>query len=488
MLDTVSAYQSLIYLLPEVLLTVGLLLVLVLDLPAGRSHRMVQWVAILLSLGALAATFAVPAQPAVLAGRMFIADAPALFLKRLAILTAVVVLWMTTFSPEISRRRMGEFAVLLLSATIGVCLMGQASDLLSLYLAVEMTSLGSYVLAGFLKHDRRGNEAALKYVIYGALASGLMIYGASLLYALTGQSGFSDIHSILGHLGAGSRPALVMAVALMFAGLGYKISAVPFHNWTPDVYEGAPTCVTAFLSVAPKAAGMVLFLRFFLTTLGSPAGGEWVASNLDWPLLVAIVSAATMTIGNLTALPQTSVKRMLAWSSVAHAGYLLLGAAPLTAAGGTAVLFYLVTYYLMNLGAFLVVLLVEERTGSNDHEAFRGLAYRSPFLAVAMTVFLLSLTGIPLTAGFIGKVYIFAAVIERKIYWLAIVGAVNAAISLFYYARVIRVMALEPPATTERFQSPFGGRLLAGTLAALTIVLGLYWTPLARWAEKGFRF
>jgi len=487
-LEALSTQQSIPYLYPELVMTIGMILVLILDLPKKRNVGMIRGVTVLFFLLAFASTFAIPDQRALLAGAMFSADPFALFMKRFATLTSAFVVVMGFLTPEISRRRATEFAVLLFSVTVGLCLMSSAADLLTLYLSVEMVSIGSYVLAGFLKEDYRSNEAALKYVIFGALSSGLMIYGASLLYGLTGYTNLLDIRQILieGHV---ARPALLMASALIFAGIGYKVSAAPFHMWTPDVYEGSPTVVTAFLSVGPKAAGFALLVRFFFSTLAVPVGDAWEAvARLNWPLLLAVVACATMTIGNVTALVQTNVKRLLAYSSIAHAGYILMGAVTLNSEGGMAILFYLITYYLMNLGAFLVVILVARQTGSEEIADYRGLVYRAPFLTIAMTIFLLSLTGIPLTAGFIGKVYLFAAVMNQKLYWLAVIGVLNSVVSLYYYARVFKTMTLEQPADHAPLAEPALGRALLVLLVVPTVVFGLYWGPLADLATQAFRF
>jgi NADH-quinone oxidoreductase subunit N len=486
--DTLSATQSLGFLLPEIVLTAGLLLVLLLDLPAARRSGMILGVTVVFFLLGFLATFGVNSERALLAGGMFASDPLAVFVKRFATLTSAFVVCMSFLTPEVSRRRAGEFGILLLSVTIGMCLMASASDLLTLYLSVEMVSIGSYVLAGFLKESRASGEAALKYVIFGAMASGLMIYGASLLYGLTGQTNLAQIQLVL-QTGQISRPALLLAIVFIFAGIGYKVSAAPFHMWTPDVYEGAPTAVTAFLSVGPKAAGFALLIRFFFSTLAAPFGAAWQAvADLNWPLLLSVIAAATMTIGNVTALVQTNVKRMLAYSSIAHAGYILMGAVTLNQEGGMAILFYLTTYYLMNLGAFLVVILVARQIGSEEIADYRGLIHRAPFLTIAMTIFLLSLTGIPLTAGFIGKVYIFAAVVNQKIYWLALVGVLNSVVSLVYYARVFKTMTLEAPASHAPLAEPAYGRALLALLVIPTIVFGLYWGPLADITTRAFQF
>jgi NADH-quinone oxidoreductase subunit N len=488
MLEALSATQSLGFLLPEIVMTVGLLMVLLLDLSPQKNPRLIHAVTVAFFLFAFISTFGVNSERALLAGGMFASDPLAVFIKRFASLTSAFVVLMSLLTPEVSRRRAGEFGVLLFSVTIGMCLMASSTDLLSLYLSVEMVSIGSYVLAGFLKEDRKSNEAALKYVIFGALASGLMIYGASLLYGLTGYTNLADIQSVLVG-GNVARPALLLAIVLVFAGIGYKVSAAPFHMWTPDVYEGAPTAVTAFLSVGPKAAGFALLVRFFFSTLAVPIEEGWqVIASLDWPLLLSVIAAATMTIGNVTALVQTNVKRMLAYSSIAHAGYILMGAVTLNGEGGMAILFYLATYYLMNLGAFLVVILISRQIGSEEIADYRGMIYRAPFLTIAMTIFLLSLTGIPLTAGFIGKVYIFAAVVNQQIYWLAVIGVLNSVVSLYYYARVFKTMTLEMPPTYDKLAEPAFGRALLAVLVIPTIVFGLYWGPLAEITTRAFSF
>jgi NADH-quinone oxidoreductase subunit N len=373
-----------------------------------------------------------------------------------------------------------------------MCLLAGAQNLLMLYLALELVSLPSYVLAGFRHGDRMSSEAALKYVIFGAAASGLMLYGFSLLYGLAGTLDLPGIGETVVSRGfAGGVDAqllVVIAVLLSVAGFAFKIAAVPFHMWCPDVYEGAPTPFVAFLSVAPKAAGFAALLRFFLVGFGQPAGFP-AAGEFPWPLVLGVLAMATMTVGNFAAIGQNNVKRLLAYSSIAHAGYLLMAAAvgsPLAVRG---ILLYLPIYLLMNMGAFMVVMAVRERTGSESIDAYRGLGTRAPYLAVVMAIFLFSLTGIPPFAGFIGKFFLFAAALQTKspfFYVVAVVGVVNSVVSLYYYARIIRVCFLEKPdeaATTTVFVgSP--ARALMGVLAVPTLVLGIWWGPLLNVVEK----
>jgi NADH-quinone oxidoreductase subunit N len=284
----------------------------------------------------------------------------------------------------------------------------------------------------------------------------------------------------------------LIALILIFAGFGYKISAVPFHMWAPDVYHGAPIPVTAFLAVGSKAAGFALLMRFFYPALAKGgADGAWqFPAGVDWPQLMLVISMATMTLGNLAALNQQNVKRLLAYSSIAHAGYTLMGFVVLSNEGLRAMLFYLVVYYLMNLGAFLVVMVVANNTGREDLEGFRGLAWRGGAIpAIAMAIFLFSLTGLPPMAGFIGKFYLFAAVVKEQFYYLAVVGILNSVVSLYYYVRIIKTMFLDTPQGTDGVVTldAHNGSLLA-FLSVATVILGLYWTPVFDFADRSIRF
>jgi NADH-quinone oxidoreductase subunit N len=388
-----------------------------------------------------------------------------------------------TTGPE--GRNAGEMLCLLMVLTVGMNLMAASRHLLMIYISLEMVSVISFVLAGFKIGDRKSSEGALKYVIFGGVASGVMLYGMSWIYGLTRSLNLGEIHTAIVAMTAdgGKIPeAAFIGVVCMLAGFGYKISAAPFHMWTPDVYEGAPTPVTAFLSVGPKAAGMAMLLRFFSDALGASAEKyAEMAIAPPWPIIAGCLAMATMTVGNLTALNQDNVKRMLAYSSIAHAGYMLLGFSVFTEAGTAAIVFYVFAYCFMNLGAFLVVQAIAEVNGGDETVgAFRGLGQRAPVLAVVMTVFLISLAGIPPMAGFIGKFYLFAALIDvgGSWYWLlAVVGVLNSLVSLYYYARVVRAMYLERAEAPGRLdvRRIFGAATFA--LAVPTLILGVYWGP-----------
>jgi NADH-quinone oxidoreductase subunit N len=349
-------------------------------------------------------------------------------------------------------------------------------------------SLTSYVLTGFLKHNRRSSEAALKYLIYGGVASGAMIFGMSWIFGLTGSLDYGVIATKLPALDAASRPALLVALVLVLVGLGYKVAAVPFHMWAPDVYTGAPLPITTFLAVGSKAAGFALMVRFFHFGVTEAGGPSDLVTGSPIPLLLGLVSAVTMTVGNLAALSQENVKRLLAYSSISHAGYALIGVVVFADAGVQAVLFYLAVYYVMNLGAFWVVMLVVNASGREDITAFRGLAWRGGALpAVALAIFLFSLAGLPPFAGFLAKLEIFKAGIEGGEYALVVIGALNSVISLYYYARIVRVMFLDEPAAEDapvRFAWSDVGAVMVLSAATLVLFFQYGWLAGHTWAAS----
>src|SRR3972149_5967948 len=481
---------SLRYFLPELAITATILLLVVLHV-VGRNRRSPE-AAILALVGtgmALWVAWMTPAGEGIgLFEGMVVLDGFAVFFKVLTALATAIVIFMSIDCYELADRTQAEYYLFLLSVLLGMFLLSSARDLLILYLALELVSIPSYLLAGYLKGKEPSPEAAMKYVVCGATASGVMIYGFSLLYGMTGSTQISEIGRVL-TLGTAPLPAMLAAV-MVTVGFGYKIAAVPFHMWSPDVYEGAPSPVTAFLSVGPTAAGFAVLIRFFYPVFAPPDGadGMWkLSSSVDWPFLFAVLSAVTMTVGNLVAINQRNVKRLLAYSSIAHAGYMLMGFVLLTTVGLKAILFYLVVYLFMNLGAFYVVVLVANGSRSEDISYFSGLGSRAPFAAVSLAIFLFALTGIPPFSGFIGKVYLFAEVINRGVYWLALVAALNSVISLYYYARIVKVMFLEDPTQTGELPVAFVPRVMLGILVVPTLLLGIYWEPVIRVAEASVR-
>lgn len=424
--------------------------------------------------------------------RQIAVDAFGRFFGILVALSGFAAVWMSLGSAEVRKVNQGEYYAIMLAGTLGMLFMASATNLLMGYLAIEFLSLASYVLTGYALHNRKAGEASLKYLIYGGVASGAMVYGISWIYGLTGSLDFATIRNTLA-AGDGQSLALFVALLLTTAGFGYKISAFPFHMWAPDIYQGAPIPVTTFLAVGSKAAGFALMIRFYFTAVATPVGGGVyeLVGGVDWTTLLMALSVATMTFGNLAALNQTkSVKRLLAYSSVAHAGYLLMGLVVLTGDGLTAMLFYLAVYYLMNLGAFLVVMIVANHSGRDDLASFRGLAWRGGIVpAVAMAVFCFSLTGLPPLAGFVGKFYLFAAVIQQELYFLALVGVINSVLSLFYYVKIVRTMFLDEPEGGEGYVGfDLHNGALLGLLTIATVVLGVWWRPLIDFAESSASF
>jgi len=327
----------------------------------------------------------------------------------------------------------GEYFALLAITTLGMNLMASSADLIMLYLAIETTSIPLYILAGFMKTDDKSTESGMKYFLFGALTSAVMLYGFSLLYGFTGET---NIYHLAMQFQSGNLSPWLLggAVVLVLVGFGFKISAVPFHFWAPDVYEGAPTPITAYISTASKAAGFVMLMRVMLTVFPMITG--------IWSSVLAAMAIASMTIGNLIALTQKNIKRLLAYSSIAHAGYALIGLVALSSFGIASVVFYLVAYIVTNLAAFAIVILFARSTGSEEIADYEGLSRRSPGLAFALLVALLSLAGMPPFAGFVAKVYVFAAAVESDMIWLAFIGVLNAIIGLYYYLTVLKVVYL----------------------------------------------
>ncbi len=477
--------------LPETTLTVTFCVAILTGLVFRKQPKLVGYVAFLGILVSMIFAFEQLGVSQSIFSGMISVDPFAVFFKLLIGFCALVIILFSSFSSEVQStvRRMSEYFSLLVTMTLGMFLMAGASNLLMMVLAMELTSLSSYVLAGYTKEALDSSEASLKYILYGALSSGVMLYGISILYGLTGATDFWGINKALS-MGTANYISLLIASIFIIVGFGYKISAVPFHFWTPDVYEGAPITITAFLSVASKAAGFSMMIRFFKVAfidthmVGLPAGMWATLQGFEWNKLLAILSVLTMTLGNLVAVWQNNLKRLLAYSSIAHAGYMLMGVVILSDKGIAAVLIYFVVYLFMNLGAFLVVMMVANKTGSEDIDSYKGLGYRSPLIGVAMVIFFISLTGLPPTAGFIGKLYLFAALLDARWVWLAIVGAINSVISLYYYVRVLRNIFLRDPEGSSapmRFSKPQLALLLV--LLVPTILFGLYFAPIVDFAN-----
>jgi NADH-quinone oxidoreductase subunit N len=419
---------------------------------------------------------------------MIAVDAFGAFFKLLVVFSAIIILFFSISSSEIKSvfERHGEYYTLILGMILGMFFMISSADLILIYLSLELVSLSSYVLAGFTKNSLRNSEASLKYVIYGGVSSGIMLFGISILFGLTGSTNLYEINSLIQSPLMDSL-TLVLSGILIFAGIGFKISAAPFHFWTPDVYEGAPITITAFLSIASKAAGFALLIRFIKVTFiqSVNADGYWQLINvIDWQAFIIVISILTMTLGNFAALWQNNMKRLLAYSSIAHAGYLLLGLAVLSDQGILAIVIYFTVYAFMNLGAFLVVMLIANKIGSEELDDYRGLGYSAPLLGVSLAIFMVSLTGLPPTAGFIAKLYLFMALVDANMITVAIIALLNTVVSLYYYVRVLKHLFLvkDMPKIPGFGTTTFNAVILFALLIPV-IIFGIYFSPLVELAK-----
>ena len=486
-------WSDLAYWRPEAILAVTFLLALLADIIfRGRRPAVPFAVAVfgLVTAGAYAVADMSPGVHTIM-GDLVVVDSLAAYFRVLFIFAGLATVLFAWTSEEImgaTRENKGEFFALTALLTLGACVMAEAKDLLMLFLSMEAVGITSYVMAGYMRTSLRSTEASLKYVIFGAVSSAIMLYGLSLLYGMTGSLQFAGIRE---GLQAGVHPfGLLVAVILVIAGMSYKIAAVPFHYWAPDVYEGSPTPVAAIFSVGPKAAGFALMIRFFYTTLAVGPDAHASAaliSQINWPLLMAVISAATMTYGNLVALRQDNVKRMLAYSSIAHVGYVLMGFVLLTDQGLQAILFYLLVYMLMNLGAFFYVAAINNHLKSENLNDYIGVGFRAPWAGAMMVMFLASLTGLPPFAGFVGKWFLFMAVMDKQWFWLVIIAGLNSVISLYYYFKVVKAMFLMKPAEGADM-SPLKLHwlqyVILAVLAVPTLALGLFFGRFTGLAQR----
>ncbi len=479
--------------IPEITLVVFAILVILLDL--GVRQKAVLGAVSLVGL-VIAGGFSVcmwgESHPT-LFNNMLAVDNFALFFKLLFLgISFLVILASADYVAKMARFQ-GEYYALILLSTLGMMLMAATADLISLYVALELTSISLYILVGFLK-DRKSTEASLKYLLLGAIASAVLLYGMALIFGFTGKTQLGEIAQVLQAMSPQAlldSPALLMGIVFMIAGFGFKIAAVPFQMWVPDVYEGAPTTVTAYLSVASKAAGFAIILRIFFSAFDIP----WL--NQNWGMIFAVLAVISMLIGNVVAIPQTNIKRMLGYSSIAQAGYLMVGLATLgfspvaDVVGQSGIIFFLTSYALTNLGAFIAVIAISSKLDSDLIADYAGMGRRAPVLALALTFCLISLIGMPPAAGFMAKFYIFSAAVQNHLLWLVVIAVINSVISAYYYLRVVKVMWLGEPASEEKVPSS-GAPKVALFLCCLGVLMlgvipGLVMS-LAELASKMFAF
>lgn len=476
---------NLLVIAPEIVVLITALLVMVVDFFLRREQKSrLAWLALVGVVAAAVLSFYIWDGSNPVLQDMLAADGFALFLNLVILPAAALALLFSVDYVERTGLAPGEYYTLLLLSTAGMMLMAAAINLVTIFMALEIMSIALYVLVGLNRADRRSGEAALKYFLLGAFASGFLLYGMALIYGQAGTTSLDGVRqyvvSVVGglptvvHLALPSVAPLVVGLGLMIVGLGFKVALVPFHMWTPDVYQGAPTSVTAFMSVGAKVAGFAALGRVALNMFAQLQG--------DWRWLLAVLAALTMTVGNLAALRQANLKRLLAYSGIAHAGYILVGLVAGDELGVGGLLFYLFVYALANVGAFAVII-AAERSGTLDDLA--GLAARKPALAAAMAVFMLSLAGVPPLAGFLAKLYVFTAAVRAHLVWLAIFGVINSVVSAYYYLRVVAVMFFTGSEEAAAEGRPVCPALALGVgLAALaSVVLGLWPAPIINLAR-----
>ena len=420
---------------PEIVITAFGFLVLLVDVFLPKKENKGYLGAISLIGILLAGVLTVTQMGSVKSGfeGMFVSDGFALFFKVTFLIIAFLTVLISIGYTKREGMAFGEYYALILFSTLGMMLMAAGTHLITIFLGLEMMSISIYILAGMMRENRRSVEAALKYFLLGAFATGFLLYGIALIYGATGSLYLKDVAAYIAAKNLLRSPMLLMSLVFLTIGFGFKIASVPFHMWTPDVYEGAPTSITAFMATGVKAAGFSALIRVFFSALP--------AFRPDWTSIMWLIAVATMTVGNIIAISQTNIKRMLAYSSIAHAGYILVAFVAGNELGTSGILFYLMAYAFMNIGAFTCVILLgkkgEENTLIND---YAGIGFKYPLLAASMTIFLLSMAGIPPLGGFMAKLYVFSAAVKAKFYWLAILGVLNSAVSVYYYLRVTVLM------------------------------------------------
>jgi len=465
------SWNQLVFIAPEIVLTIGACALFLFDLAIPKHEKdKLGYFAIGILAVAFYGSWKLAAVETDIFSGMFTLDPYATYFKMLVYLAGALTILLSMTYLEIEKIHLGEYYGFILLATAGMMVMVSAGDLIMVYLGLELLSISLYIMAGFKRHESRSVEASAKFLILGSFSSAILLYGISILYGIAGTTNLKGLGAFFA-AGAVDNPGLLLSMSFLVVGFGFKVAAVPFHMWTPDVYEGSPTPVTAFMSVAPKAASFAVFLRVFAEALGGV--------KAHWQPILITLAVATMILGNVVAIVQTNIKRMLAYSSIAHAGYALIGIIVGGGLGTMSLMLYLMIYALMNLGAFGVVIILRKGgMRGEDIADFTGLAKKNPVAAVIMLIFMFSLAGLPPTAGFVAKFYLFMGAVEAGLVWLAVVGVLLSAVSAYYYLRVVMVMYMrEPGRDFDLATSPAASlALIVTTLAVLFI--GLYPAPL----------
>ncbi len=468
---------------PELVVVATMMGVLFLESTYRENEKNHHFVFFLTLFGLLVAAVSVVANFTVLPTEFFthslIHDSFGNLSKLLMIFGTMASVYLSYQSREIDQDLKSEFSAIALGVLVGGMLLSSAHNMLTLYLGVETLSVLSYALAAMRKNDEKSAEAGLKYVLYGGVTAGLMLFGISHIFGALGTIQFTEIKLALEKVDGAKLAILIPSFLLFFAGIGYKIACVPFHMWSPDVYEGSPTPVTAFFSLVPKVAGVAALVRvtFSFFTVN-------VLLNHTWIALLSTIAALTLTIGNVTAIGQRSVKRMLAFSSISHVGMIILGVLVTSDEGLRSVMFYLISYLFMTIVAFYIVALVSEQYGNDYFERFNGLASRYPLMAILLTMVMFSLSGVPPLSGFVAKFNIFAVVIEKRYYVLALFAALNSVVSLYYYLKIVRLMIFKEAESSEEIRGfGFVNQALISICSVPVVLLGIYWERVLMWAQ-----
>ena len=429
---------DLIALAPVLVLSVFAMLVLVLDLWGGRNKSLLVFTSLVGLLMTAISAFAKHPIPAYSFNDSYIVDHMSLFFICIFTISSALAILLSVEYNEREGIRAGEYYALILFCTVGMILLASSTDMIMIFLGIEIVSICLYVLAGIRRNDHRSNEAALKYFLLGAFATGFLLYGMTLVYGSTGSTNLFKIAEFVQNPSAQSSPLLLMGLVLLVIGFGFKVASAPFHMWAPDVYQGAPTPVTAFMAVGPKAAAFAAFFRVFAEA--------FPAMSSSWEILLSIIAVLSMIVGNLGAIMQTNIKRMLAFSSVSHAGYILMAVIAKSSLGSSSMLFYMLTYAFMTFGVFGIIIILGRKGEENlEIQHYSGLAYKHPVIALSMTIFLLSLGGLPPFAGFVAKFYLFSAAIQEGLLTLVIIAVLNSAISFYYYLKIVVFMYMKEP-------------------------------------------
>ncbi len=474
--------------IPEIILVVLMVGLIILEVTYKEDEKNRRYIFITAIIG-LVATFValmfnLGDKPGAIFTNSIIIDDFSTVMKMIMVLGTIGAVYLSRFSKEIYETLKTEFVVMAVGILIGGFLLASANNMLTLYLGIETLSILSYVMASFKKNDERSSEAGLKYALYGGISAGIMLFGLSHIFGVIGTIQFTGITAMIPKLTTGQIAILMPSFVLFFAGIGYKIASVPFHMWSPDVYEGSPTPVTTFFAIVPKLAGIAALIRItsIFFTVDSPLKVGWIG-------LMLAISALTMTVGNVTAIGQKSVKRMLAYSSISHAGIMMAALVMIGEVGIRSVVFYGITYLFMTLVAFYITSIVQDKYGNDHFERFSGLIYRYPVMAVMMTIVMFSLTGLPPLAGFVAKYNILSALVNTKFYTLAVILVLNSVISAYYYLKIVRLMTLKPAESDETIEGfGFLNQLIIVAMTAPVLVLGIFWDSVMHLAANAKLF